>query len=89
MAKSEQLQMIKVRLFASLKEIVGSNEILIKINDGDTIANLKESLFRTYPSLSSVKIPLIYAVNHEVANDSTVLSYQDEVAIFPPVSGGT
>ncbi len=89
MAKSEQLQTIKVRVFASLKEIVGSNEILIKINDGDTIANLKESLFRKYPSLSSVKMPLIYAVNHEVANDFTVLSFQDELAIFPPVSGGT
>ncbi len=88
MTKNEHLQLVKIRIFASLREKVGSNEILLKINDGDTIANLKESLFRTYPSISSVKTPLIYAVNHEVANDSTVLSYQDEIAIFPPVSGG-
>lgn len=89
MTKSEQSQMIKVKIFASLKEIVGSNEILLKIKEGDTIADLKKSIIRRYPSLSSLKITLIYAVNHKIANDSTVLSYQDEIAIFPPVSGGS
>jgi molybdopterin converting factor subunit 1 len=88
MTKNEQLQIVKIKLFASLKEIVGSNEISLKINDGDTVADLKESIFRRYPSLSSLKVPLNYAVNHKIANDSTILSYQDEIAIFPPVSGG-
>jgi molybdopterin converting factor subunit 1 len=89
MTKSEQLQMVKIRLFASLREMVGSNEILLKIKEGDTVADLKESIFRRYPSLSSLKITLIYAVNHKIANDSTILSYQDEIAVFPPVSGGS
>lgn len=89
MTKNEQLQIVKIRLFASLKEIVGSNEILLKINDGDTIADIKESMFSKYPVLSSLKFPLIYAVNHKIANDSTILSYQDEIAMFPPVSGGS
>lgn len=89
MTKSEQLQMVKIRLFASLREIVGSSEILLKIKEGDTVADLKESIFKRYPSLSSLKITLIYAVNHKIANDSTILSYQDEIAVFPPVSGGS
>ncbi len=89
MTKGEQLQVVKIRLFASLKDIIGSNEILLKVNEGDTIADLKESLFQIYPSLSSLKFPLIFALNHKVASDSTVLSFQDEIALFPPVSGGS
>jgi molybdopterin synthase catalytic subunit len=89
MTQSEQVQIVKVRLFASLREIVGSNEITLKIAKGNTVWDLKELIFKTYPRLSSLKIPLICAINHKIANDLAVLSYQDEIAIFPPVSGGT
>jgi molybdopterin converting factor subunit 1 len=88
MIQNEQLQIIKVKLFASFKEIVGKSEVTFEIKKYTTISDLKKILLDNYPQLSSQKFQAIYAVNHKVSDDSTMLSASDEVAVFPPVSGG-
>lgn len=89
MTQNKQLQIIRVKLFASFKEIVGKNEISFEIEKYTTVSDLKKILLNNYPQLSSQKFQAIYAVNHKVVDDSTILSVNDEVAVFPPVSGGT
>lgn len=88
MTQNKQLQIIKVKLFAYFKEIVGKSEVSIEIEKHATVLDLKKILLNDYPHLSSQKIQAIYAVNHKVADDATTLSVNDEVAVFPPVSGG-
>ena len=88
MTQNKQLQIIKVKLFASFKEIVGKSEVSFEIEKHARISDLKKILLNNYPQLLSQKFQAIYAVNHKVADDSTILSVNDEVAVFPPVSGG-
>jgi molybdopterin converting factor subunit 1 len=88
MAQNKQLQIIKVKLFASFKELVGKSEVSFEIEKNATVSDLKKILLDSYPQLSYQKLQAIYAVNHKVSDDSTILSVNDEVAIFPPVSGG-
>jgi len=89
MTKEElDLLSVRVRLFASTKEIVGKDEIRLRLTDQTTVGDLKKKIFEMYPALSSTKIPFVIVVNHRVADDSTTVSHLDEVAILPPVSGG-
>jgi len=87
--QNKQLQIIKVKLFASFKELVGKSEVSFEIKECATVSDLKKILLNNYPQLSSQKFQAIYAVNHKVVDDNTILSVGDEVAVFPPVSGGT
>jgi molybdopterin converting factor subunit 1 len=88
MTQNKQEQIIKVKLYASFKEIIGKSEVSVKIEKHATVSDLKKILLNNYPQLSSQKFQAIYAVNHKVADNSTILSVNDEVAVFPPVSGG-
>jgi len=89
MAK-EQLDLLSVRvkLFASAREAIGKDQIIVSLANQTTVGDLKKKIFELYPSLASKKIPFIVAVNHKVVDDSTTISHLDEVAILPPVSGG-
>ncbi|MGH9877354.1 MAG: molybdopterin converting factor subunit 1 [Nitrososphaerales archaeon] len=80
------LASVKVKLFASSRELVGENEIKISLPDQTTVGNLRRKIVEMYPALS--EIPFVVAVNHKVSDDSTIISNSDEVAILPPVSGG-
>jgi len=77
---------VKVKLFASSRELVGENEVQINFADKTTVGNLRKKIVEMYPALS--KITFVIAVNHKVTDDSTVINHSDEVAILPPVSGG-
>lgn len=79
---------VKVKLFAYCKKLVGKDEIKIELGNQTTVADVKKIILKRYPQLSSLMSPCIIAVNHTVGNESTLIKHQDEVALFPPVSGG-
>ena len=88
MSKEElDLQSVKVKLFASSREIIGKDEVRLKLTDQTTVGDLRKMILEMYPALSK-KIKFVVAVNHKVVDDSTIVSHLDEVAILPPVSGG-
>ena len=80
------LASVKVKLFASSRELVGENEVRISLTDQTTVGNLRKKIVEMYPALS--KITFVVAVNHKVSDDSAVINNSDEVAVLPPVSGG-
>ncbi|MFY3739695.1 MAG: molybdopterin converting factor subunit 1 [Candidatus Nitrosomirales archaeon] len=80
------LASVKVKLFASSRELVGENEVRISLADKTTVGNLRKKIVEMYPALS--KITFVVAVNHKVSDDSAVINSSDEVAVLPPVSGG-
>lgn len=88
MSKEElDLQSVKVKLFASSREIIGKDEVRLKLKDQTTVGDLRKMILEMYPTLS-MKVKFAVAVNHKVVDDSTIISHRDEVAILPPVSGG-
>ncbi len=81
-------QSLSIKLFASFREAMGSDEIRIDIDDEITVSQMKKIVFETFPNLQKLKIPFFVAVNHKYATDSDVIGTKDEVALIPPVSGG-
>lgn len=78
----------RVRFFASLREAAGCSEIEWKLADGATLETLMAHLRQTLPSLGEWADHTWIAVNRRYASPETALQDGDEVALFPPVSGG-
>ncbi len=81
-------QSLSIKLFASLKQVMTSDEIKINIDNGITVLQMKQIIFETFPNLKKSNIPFFVAVNHKYSKDSDVIEANDEIALFPHVSGG-
>ncbi len=75
---------ICVRYFASIKDDMGMGMTNIEVNDGITVGSLFEQLTVD----NSYDGTVLMAVNHEYVDSSYKLKDGDEVAYFPPVTGG-
>ena len=73
-----------VRLFAGLRERAGTDRRDLELDDGAALGDV-------WPALGLGEEPpgLLYAVNRAYAEPATELSEGDEIALIPPVSGGT
>ncbi len=81
-------QSLSIKLFASIRQAMNSNEIKIDIDNEITVLQMKEIIFETFPNLKKSNIPFFVAVNHKYSKDSDVIETNDEIALFPHVSGG-
>jgi molybdopterin synthase catalytic subunit len=79
---------IRIKLFASVREIIGQKELILEVPDGMTASALPQQLAAQYPRLRTLVSFLKVAVNQEYADGARVLAEGDEVALLPPVSGG-
>jgi len=75
---------VTVRLFAMLRERAGAGEIALELPEG---ARVRDALARL--GTLAEGLPLVLAVNREYAPDDQVLDPGDELALIPPVSGGS
>lgn len=84
-------KMITVYFFASLKEQLGQTQITLDTgSDPCTIANVKQLLIEHNQDWQkALSNPLLLsAVNHQMVNEQHIVQPNDEVAFFPPVTGG-
>ncbi len=81
-------QSFSIKLFASLRQAMNSDEIQIDIDNEITVLQMKKTIFETFPNLKKSNIPFFVAVNHKYVADSDVITPNDEIALIPPVSGG-
>ena len=79
---------VQVKLFASLRQAVGVGTMSRSLPVGATVADLVQQLVAEYPRLPAAAGAIYAAINRAYAGDGTVLRDGDEVAFFPPVSGG-
>lgn len=80
---------VRIKLFATLKDRAGSNHVEIDLPDDATVAMLLERLALAQPTLAPSLPTSLVAVNQEFAFGSTLIRSGDEIALFPPVSGGS
>ena len=81
---------MKIKYFAWIKDITNLEEEVINLNQAKNLDELKTYIIEKYPDLKKhmIKEVLRFAINQEYAVNNTTLNEEDEIAIFPPVSGG-
>jgi molybdopterin synthase catalytic subunit len=75
---------VTVRLFAGLRERAGADEVALELPEG---ARVGDALERMDALIAGV--PVVMAVNQEYAEREQSLAAGDELALIPPVSGGS
>lgn len=82
--------MLTVKFFASFREKAGKKEMTLDIKNNTQLIDVVRSLNEVIPGLDELieQGNGIVAVNHEIVDKNTVVKDGDEIAIFPPVSGG-
>jgi MoaE-MoaD fusion protein len=80
---------IEVRLYATLKERAGQQHVRVRLEEPARVAHLLTALSAEVPVLTPSLETALVAVNREFAFADNLLQEGDEVALFPPVSGGT
>ena len=87
MSNPEQIT-IQVLFFGAARDVVGNNPIKVSVHAPATVASAFEILSARFAGLERFGRSLLFAVNQEYATRDKLLNDNDELAIFPPVSGG-
>ena len=80
---------ITVLFFGAAREVVDQNPLSLTLDAPPTVARAFQQLVTQFADLERFGRSLLFAVNQEYATPETALKDNDELAIFPPVSGGT
>ena len=79
---------VRLLFFAVLREIAGTGERDVSLDEGATARDVWESLRRSYARLADYTQPPMVAINESYADPDAVLRDGDELAFIPPVAGG-
>ncbi len=79
---------LRVLFFGAAREAVGTDAADWEAREPATVQSLFAELLASYPQLQRFGRSLLIAVNQEYAPLSREVCAGDEIAIFPPVSGG-
>ncbi|MFP3853007.1 MAG: molybdopterin converting factor subunit 1 [Anaerolineales bacterium] len=79
---------IRVLYFATLRDRAGDRQETYQLEPGARVLQLQEAAIERHPELEPALEAALIAVNQEFAEVEQELKDGDEVAFFPPVSGG-
>ncbi|MBI1795380.1 MAG: molybdopterin converting factor subunit 1 [Chloroflexi bacterium] len=80
---------VKLLFFATLRDRAGMKFLELEIPEGMTVQELKDKISADYPNLKQSMQSVLISVNKEYAFDEAVIPANAEIAMFPPVSGGS
>ncbi len=80
---------IRVLFFGMLKDSAGCASDAVELPEGSTLADLLRHCESRIPRLAAMLPSIALSVNQEYAAPSAILRPDDEVALLPPVSGGS
>jgi MoaE-MoaD fusion protein len=81
--------LVQILLFATLKDLAGSNRLTLTLPDSATVTDVRNALIALHPHMEANVNAAIAAVNEEYAFPKDAVHEGDQVAFFPPVSGGS
>jgi MoaE-MoaD fusion protein len=79
---------VRVLFFGAARDAVRASSLEIRLTQPATVATALAELRSKYPNLDRFGRSLLFAVNQEYSRPDTPLKENDELAMFPPVSGG-
>ena len=77
-----------VRLFARLRDLAGSGELVRDVEAPATVQSVWKALVEEMPALREYERTMSVAINADYSRMSEPVKDGDEVAFLPPVSGG-
>lgn len=80
---------VRVLLFGVLKDVFQRSEDALELSSGATLSDLLDHYRRLVPDRSCFFESLALAINQQYASPAEALHEGDEVALLPPVSGGS
>ncbi|HLW69329.1 MAG TPA: molybdenum cofactor biosynthesis protein MoaE [Candidatus Binataceae bacterium] len=83
------MNVLTLKLFATLRERARVAELSREFPDGTTVGEIWNRLLTEFPALGGHQDGVGYAVNHEYVQADYRPRDRDEVAFIPPVSGGS
>ena len=80
---------INVRLFALYRERLKMSELTLMVPEGSTVRDLVSQLAQEHPNIGPLLEHTAIAVNEVYAENTQILAESAELALLPPVSGGS
>ena len=82
---------VTVRFFASIREQFNTESVTLELPEGGSIAHIHQTLIHRYGTEVCDCLQdegTCVAVNHEMQEEPPKLQHGDEIAFFPPITGG-
>ncbi|HEV8375628.1 MAG TPA: MoaD/ThiS family protein [Candidatus Polarisedimenticolia bacterium] len=79
---------VRVLLFARLRELARSDALELELPEGSTAGSVWLRLQEQVEALRAYRRPPLMAIDQAYVSPDSVLAGGEEVAFFPPVSGG-
>ena len=79
---------IRILFFATIADVTGKREMEIQAPGYADVASIFARVAQEFPGLEARRASILFAVNFEFARPDSPVRDGDEVAFFPPVSGG-
>lgn len=80
---------VRVLYLGMLKDVAGREKEELQLPESARLSELFAELQRRIPKLAELERSIALAVNYEYSDPATHLQENDEVALLPPVSGGS
>ena len=80
---------VRVRMFGAVAERAGRPETVFEMPEGATAGDILGTVADRYPATADVLSHVKVAVNLEMVSPGQALADDDEVALLPPVAGGS
>ena len=80
---------VRVLFFGAARDVVEANQLDLSLDAPATVSTAFQNLVSRFAPLERFGRSLLFAVNQEYATPDTQLKENDELAVFPPVSGGS
>jgi MoaE-MoaD fusion protein len=80
---------VEVRMFGGLTERAGGNRVEVELPASATVADLRRALADQHEALAPLLPRVKVAVDLEVADDEVAVTPSSELALLPPVAGGS
>lgn len=79
---------VTVKFFAQLREQLNCSEAQVTVDAPATMGDVKIALQQSLGNQEAFNQPVLMACNQQIVAESHAVSADDELAMFPPVTGG-
>jgi molybdopterin converting factor subunit 1 len=79
---------VGVRLFARYREATGRDRVEVEVPAGATVEDVWAALAAAHPILGRYRPHTFFAVGNDYVEPEHRVEPGEEIAVFPPVSGG-